>query len=164
MIRLLIALLVVTLAACEERLILTEPGLIGPLTNGTWEQRQKDGLSFWPPSADATRLPELIDFSCVEGVKEVRFTLTGDMDKTGLWIAEDGRSARTAIIETSEGVTRVEFFAGQKKLPSAQVKVSEPWFQPFRAGFGVIAINAYGHKVYRIQATEELKETIAYCE
>lgn len=166
MLRLLTALALLALAACSrelEDLVLGDPGLDGPLTAGRWEKRQKDGISFWPPSPEETRLPALIDWSCVPGTREVRFTLTGDMDRTGLWIAEDGRSGRTALIETEDGVTAVEFFAGQKKLPSVQVAVDEPWFRPFRAGSGRVAINAYGHTIYRFEVTEELRETIEYC-
>lgn len=156
---------ILALAACAEEILpLTPPGLEGPLTEGRWEQRVRTSITFWPPSAGNTRLPEMIDFSCVEGAKgQLRIVLTGDTDRTGLWIAGDNPSAKTAIIETALGATKVDFTAGKLLLPSAVIRTDTEWLQPLLSGEGRMAINAYGDRTYRLAITEDLGQTIRRC-
>lgn len=139
------------------------PGLEGPLTMGRWEQRQKDGLSFWPPNPDESRLPELIDFSCVENTTDIRLTVTGDMDRTGLWIAEDRRSARRIVLQTEEGIAELQLHAGQQRLPSIQIPIDAEYLQPLSQPGGRFAINAFGTRIYRMEVVPEIADTIAYC-
>jgi len=160
----LAALLAASCGSGELPVVMTPPALDGSLTDGRWEQRGRDGLTFWPPSREGTRLPELIDFACIEGSrKEVRFTVTGDTDRTGLWMAEDQRSARKLILVTSEGTTDLEFFAGQERLPSINVAMDADWLQPLLEGDGLFAINAFGTRTYRLRATPLIKETLEGC-
>lgn len=152
------------LAACSDEPVLMEPpGLDGPITKGEWEQRQRDGLTFWPPSREGTRLPEIIDVSCVDKRRAVRVTVTGDLDQTGLWIAGEGTSSRTLLLETEHGVTAIDFTAGDNLLPSIVVQPEEDWLQPLLAGEGRFAINAYGGRIYRMHVSPKIAETVAYC-
>ena len=166
--RSLLLLTSLVLASCGGEaptiLSLDAPSLEGPLTEGDWEQRRRDGLSFWLPSEETTRLPEMIDFSCIENASEVRLTVIGNTDQTALWIAEDGRSTKKLVITTSRGVTELEMSAGEQRLPSAAVSVDADWLKPLRSGEGRFAINAYGGRVYRLEATEDLAKTIERCD
>ncbi|MEM1379856.1 MAG: hypothetical protein AAGH41_04440 [Pseudomonadota bacterium] len=153
-----------SLAACGAELPMATPELEGPLTEGRWEQRGRAGLTFWPPSPEETRLPEIIDFSCIDGsTTEIRFTVTGDTDRTGFWIAEAERTARDAVLVTSAGVTRLEFFAGQQKLPSVQAPIDSDWLQPLLEGRGQFALNAFGGRTYRLNVSPLIKETVEGC-
>lgn len=160
----LVAGLVASCGSGELPVVMTAPALEGAVTEGKWEQRGRNGLTFWPPSREATRLPELIDFACIEGSRtEFRLTVTGDTDRTGLWMAEGQRSARKAILVTSEGTTDLDFYAGQERLPSLKVAMDEEWLQPLLEGTGVFAINAFGTRTYRMQVTPLIKETLQTC-
>ncbi|GGY46920.1 hypothetical protein [Parvularcula lutaonensis] len=165
MLRSIAPALLVVLAACAEEITpLNTPSLDGPLTQGTWETRGRKGILFWPEGKTETRLPELIDFACPENTNgQVRFTVTGDTDQTGLWIAEDRRSSRTLILVTKEGATALDFVAGKQFLPSITVKTSAEWLQPLLAGEGRFAINAFGGRTYRLRATEDLAKAIRRC-
>ncbi|MEM9839435.1 MAG: hypothetical protein AAF830_09825 [Pseudomonadota bacterium] len=154
----------VMLAACEAELPMTTPSLDGDLTPGRWDQRGQDGLTFWPPSPEETRLPEIIDFSCIDGSRdEIRFTVTGNTDKTGFWIAEAERTAKTAILVTEKGTTELEFFAGQQRLPSVQAPITADWLQPLLRGEGTFAINAFGGRTYHLDVSPRIAETVEGC-
>ena len=144
---------------------MSAPSLDGPMTSGRWDQRGGDGVTFWPPSPEETRLPEIIDFSCIDGSRtEIRFTVTGNTDRTGFWIAEPERTSRRAILVTGAGTTELEFFAGQQRLPSIQVAITEGWLQPLLAGEGRFALNAFGDRIYRLDVSPLIKETIEACQ
>ncbi|NRA28901.1 MAG: hypothetical protein HRU11_01465 [Parvularculaceae bacterium] len=155
------------LASCgggELPVVITAPSLEGAMTEGRWEQRGRDGLTFWPPSREGTRLPELIDFACIEGSRtEFRLTVTGDTDRTGLWMAEGNRSGRKAILVTDEGATELEFQAGLERLPSLAVSMDEDWLKPLLEGEGTFAINAFGTRTYRVELTPLIKKTLQTC-
>ena len=159
------ALLLALVASCAEEIVpLQTPELEGPLTEGKWEQRGRDGILFWPAGKSETRLPELIDFACPENTRgQIRLTVTGDTDRTGLWIAEDRSSARTIILVTESGASELELTAGKQLLPSVTVKTTADWLQPLLAGEGRFAINAFGGRVYRLEASEALAKTIRRC-
>ena len=153
-------------AACEGEapvVLMTMPELDGTLTSGRWERRGRQGLTFWPPGVEGTRLPELIDFSCIQGSRsEIRVTVTGDIDQTALWIASEKRTSKPVYLVTEEGETVLDFFAGQERLPSIHVRIDEDWLQPLLVGEGVIAMNAYGGRVYRIALNPLIGETVDY--
>lgn len=152
------------LAGCGAELPMATPTLDGALTAGRWEQRGKDGLTFWPPSPEETRLPEIIDFSCIDGSRdEIRFTVTGDTDRTGFWIAEAERTARTVILVTERGTTELEFYAGQQRLPSIQAPMTADWLQPLLSGEGRFALNAYGGRIYRLDVSPLIADTVEGC-
>lgn len=160
-----LVLVAIAAAGCEGEMPLTAPGLEGPLTEGRWERRDGAGLTFWPPSPEGTSLPELIDFSCVAGARgEIRVTVTGDVDRTGLWMARPDRTARTLLLETAEGVTALELFAGDNRLPAVQVPVDTPWLQPLLAGEGRFAVNAFGTRTYRLEVSPLILDTIEECQ
>ena len=164
MVRPTLCLIVLLVAGCGTELTMTVPDVEGPLTKGRWEKRGNDGLTFWPPSPEETRLPEIIDFSCIDGSRtEIRFTVTGDTDKTGFWIAEAERTARKAFLVTAEGVTELEFFAGQQRLPSVQAPITADWLQPLLEGEGQFALNAFGGRTYRLEVSPLIQETINGC-
>lgn len=166
--RLILLLVIPVLANCggetPNLLALEPPSLEGPLSEGKWEQRRRDGLSFWLDGDGPTNLPEMVDFSCIENASEVRFTVIGDTDQTALWIAEDGRSSKKLLVATERGVTELEMYAGEKRLPSAAVPVDADWLKPLRSGEGRFAINAYGGRIYRLEVTEALSATIERCD
>jgi hypothetical protein len=159
-------LLFFNLAACEPQvaeMTMTAPGLDGPLTQGRWEQRQRDGLTFWPPNPNASRLPEMIDFSCTRSGARLRLTITGDLDKTGLWIAADERSSRKVLFETEDGVSELQLTAGDKRLPSVEIPLDEDMLSPLLTPGGRFAINAFGSRTYRLEAVPEIADTLSYC-
>ncbi|NNU15806.1 hypothetical protein HK107_05660 [Parvularcula sp. ZS-1/3] len=160
------SLAALALASCAEELLVapSAPGLEGALTDGRWEHRQRTAATFWPPTVGETRFSEMIDFTCVEGAKgQVRVVITGDTEKTGLWIAGERMSEKTVVVETARGSTDLAFSAGELMLPFRVVRTDADWLQPLKTPGTRVAINAYGDRIYRFDVTEKLSRTLSRC-
>lgn len=154
------------LSSCAEELLIAPkaPGLEGELTNGRWEHRVRTAATFWPPTVGETRFSEMIDFTCVEGAKgQVRIVITGDTEKTGLWIASERTSEKTVVVETPLGATELAFTAGELMLPFRVVRTDANWLQPLKTPGSRVAINAFGDRIYRFDVTEKLSRTLTRC-
>ncbi|MEE4208672.1 MAG: hypothetical protein V2I43_05350 [Parvularcula sp.] len=154
------------LLACEREVaevLMTPPSLEGPLSEGRWERRSRDGLTFWPPNPRESRLPEMIDFSCGQMGGRLRLTVTGKMDDTGLWIAGEDRTARTLILATENGVSSFELYAGKRLLPAVELPADHKALEPLRSPGGTFAINAFGSETYRLEIVPEIGEVIERC-